>query len=367
MHFTVLQENVLKAIQDASRFISSKPQLPILSGIYLSAEEGQLVIRSTDLRVGFHTSIGGKIERSGDCVVPAKVFTDFISSLPHGPLECEIIEGNLCLTQGRAKAKIPTFPATDFPPFPQLNTKGVEFQAADFFEIVEQTGYAASLDETRPVLASVYFEFQQETCSIVSTDGYRLVVSNYSMKSEGEGFNVLINAKTLLEVLRALVRTKPSTVEFGVSKELQQVRIAAGETQVLIRLTEGDFPPYNQIIPSSFLIRTFLDRQDLLNALKTTMVVARESSSIISMTLEGKNLTVAATSATMGENEVTLDSTYNATESKKISFNAKFLTDALLHMKTERVEFCMNSELKPALLLPENQENYLTVIMPFKR
>ncbi len=369
MKITLLQENIHKVAQDASRFISTKPQLPILSGLFLSTNKGELSIRSTDLRVGFHTKIGGKIEKDGDCVVNAKIFTELLGSLKAGSMTIMLDEGSLHLEQGRMKAKIPTLPAADFPPFPELSNDNYSIPAEKFFSQVEKTTYAASLDETRPVLASALLILEEKKLLVACTDGYRLVVhtSETGITEIDKPVSVLLSAKMLTEVSKALQRGRPQKVDFSLSSELMQVSLLAGETQILMRMTEGNFPPYQQIMPQSFLIRTFIDREEFLQALKTSMVFARESSSIVSFEIGNKQLKIVASGATAGENEIILDSSYEGREIKKISFNAKFVTDALLHIETERVELCMNDELKPVVIFPENSENYQTVIMPFKR
>ena len=120
MTITVLQENLYPKLQEALRFIAGKPQLPILSGIFMSAHSGEVTLRSTDLRVGFQTVLGGKVEEDGECVVPAKFLEELVGSLTQGPIVLQTKEQNLLVTQGKTKAKLTVFSSSDFPPFPSL-------------------------------------------------------------------------------------------------------------------------------------------------------------------------------------------------------------------------------------------------------
>src|SRR5258708_238276 len=182
MHITLLQENLLKVAQTASRFIANKPQVPILTGIALRAINGTLTVQSTDLRVGFQTSLSVKTTETGEVAVPAKIFVEFLNTLSPGPVELKTDKDTLTISQAKVKAKLPTFPIAEFPPFPENSQKPVEISTAIFTSCIEHSLYAASLDETRPVLASLLFQLQEGELTCVCTDGYRLSVMKESIK-----------------------------------------------------------------------------------------------------------------------------------------------------------------------------------------
>ncbi len=367
MNFTVLQENLLPVIQDSLRFISNKPQLPILSGVYLNAKAGEIQIRSTDLKVGFHTKIRGKVEEEGETVIPAKTISDFLSQLSAGPVSFSITQGTCEISQGKTTATIQVFPATDFPPFPEITAEEVTLAFPQFSSTIENVSYAAGIDETRPILASILFVMENNSLTCVGTDGYRLAISSTNAIGEDISTTILVNAKSCTEVVRTIGKSKPEKIGFGLSKELQQVRLSVGDTYFLLRLTEGEFPPYQSIIPSSFLITAEMNKDELFHALKTSLIFARENSSIVTLSLSNAACAIQAAKSSIGENKTVIDCSYKGEEEKNISFNAKFLLDVLSHIDTEQVEFCMNDELKPVLLVGKGSDSQKNIIMPFKR
>lgn len=368
MHITLLQENLLKAVQSASRFVATKPQIPTLTGIALRVNNGTLTIQSTDLKVGFATKLTVKSNEAGEVAVPAKVFVELLHSLSPGPMELKSENDNLLVTQNKVKSKLPTFPIAEFPPFPEENNQPLEIPTAIFVSCVEHALYAASLDETRPVLASLLFEAKDSELSCVCTDGYRLSVMKEKLeKPVDQPIRVLLPARALNEVMSVIAHTNTKTIYVSVSKELSQVFCTIGENTILLRMVEGDFPPYEKIIPQSFIFETVLGREEWIAALKTAMVFARENSSILSLEFVDGVCNVHSAGASVGENEVGIASSAKVSEPHKISFNGKFLLDVLSHIEDTSVIFKMNDELKPGLLLVEGKEYPLSVIMPFKR
>ncbi len=367
MNITVLQENLLPKLQDASRFVASKPQLPILSGVYLSCEENRLLIRSTDLKVGYQSIIGGKIEKEGTCVVPIRFLVDLVASLHAGPLTLALEETTLTISQGKVRSTLSTFPILDFPPFPSLGEKSNSIDAKAFSKAIDHVFYAASLDETRPVISSILIHFDDEECTLAATDGYRLAVEKIPSKEAGKSQQILVQAKMLAEIARIIGKANAQIVHLFVTQELAQVSFQVDDTTIMARLTEGKFPNYQAIIPPKFVISTELDRDLLIHALKTALVVAKESSSIISIEIKKSVVNVLGASQSVGENTTELDSTYTGDETRTLSCNAKFLMDCLSRIEAEFIELSMNEELKPVRIRVAKDDTFTYIVMPFKK
>lgn len=367
MTITVLQENLLPKLQDASKFVASKPQLPILSGVYFSCEQNRLIIRSTDLKVGFQTTIGGKVEKEGACVVPIRVFVELVASLHAGPLTLITHEESLVISQGKVKSTLSTFPILDYPPFPVVTGQKTNIQAKNFSQAIDHVFYAASLDETRPVIASILIKFDEDECILAATDGYRLAVQSIETTHTEQTQTVLIQAKMLSEIARIIGKGSTQEVSFSVSQELATASFETEDTSMMVRTTEGTFPNFQAIIPSHFSIITVIEREPLIHALKTALVVAKESSSIISMEISDKVVKVSGSSQSVGENVSELDSSYAGEERRVISCNAKFLMDCLSRIESDSIELAMNEELKPIRLRAKDDERFTYIVMPFKK
>lgn len=368
MHITLLQENLLKVTQSAVRFIATKPQVPILTGIVLRVSNGTLTVQSTDLRVGFQTTLPVKMSEEGEVVIPAKIFSEFLHSLSPGPVELKTDKDILVVSQMKAKARLPTFPIAEFPPFPENTEQLVSIPSDVFASCINNVLYAASLDETRPVLASLLFSLQDGEIICACTDGYRLSVMKQAVEElKDAAIRVLLPAKAMHEVMSTLGHSNTKTVQMSVSKELSQAFCVIGESTILLRMVDGEFPPYEKIIPHSFEFETVISREDWIGALKTAMIFARENSSILALEFTDGVCTILSAGASVGEHESTIASSAKTSEKKKIAFNGKFLLDVLSHVEESNVVFKMNDELKPGLILSEGKEYPLSVIMPFKR
>ncbi len=368
MKIVLLQEHLLSAIQSAGKFSSTDSQFAALGGISLNAKEGSLTVRSTNLKVGYETVVGAKIEEEGTCIVLSKTFIEFISTLTKGKVECFFDQGSFFVTQMGVKGKFSTFSVSDFPQFPLKTERTFSLPSDLLLQLTDSTTYAAGIDESRPVLASVLFEGSSDSTTMVCTDGYRLALKTIQNSDNEENtFSFIVNAKVFTETIHTLVKEKSKTIEFGVSQELKQVYLYAGETTVFMRLTEGEFPPYKKIIPSSFLIRTKIDTSQFIQSLRNSLVFAKENSSIVTLAYESGKITVTSSSATLGENETHLDSSYTGEEKGVISFNARFVLDTLLHISSPQIEMCLNDASKPVVIFPDKDDSYCCVIMPFKR
>lgn len=368
MKVTLLQENLLKNVSHSVRFVSTKPQIPILSGLYLEASEGKLSLQSTDLKVGFETSFAVKVEEEGKVVVPAKIFSEFLNTLGAGPVELKTEEDHLVVSRRKTKVRIPTFPPAEFPPFPEASGDRFEFPVKQFVSTIQSVIYAASLDETRPVLASLYFSIEDDTITCACTDGYRLSVMKTAMEGEKKkDLKVLLPAKSIQELLSTIVHASTKNVVLSVSQELSQVFVAVDDFMILLRMVEGQFPPFEKIIPTSFAFETTIDREEWLGALKTAMVFAKDSSQVVTLEFSDDQCRVVSATTGAGEQEGVIASSGKTSDLKKIAFNGKFIIDILQHIDTDTVVFKMNDELKPGLILSEDKDYPLSVVMPFKR
>lgn len=367
MTITLLQENLLPALQDAVRFISAKPQIPILSGVSLQTTQEGVLIRSTDLKVGFQTIVRGKIEKEGECVVPGKYLVELLGSLSHGPLQLSIEGQSLLITQQRTRSALSIFPSDDFPPFPKPGENPTSLPKKSFLSLIDECLFAASLDESRPVIASVFLKMENNTVTVAATDGYRLATSSIQTERENSPSTTLVSSKMLADAVRILDRQTQEEILFYDSQELSQVVFTAGDTTIMIRKTDGSFPNFAEIIPNSFSHMMKIHAKTLIQALKTALVVAKESSSIVSFQFSKGKLSVVGTSSAVGENKIEIDVNYDEEEEMSVACNAKFLLDMLSHMSEEFVELHMNSALKPILLRPEGKEEFTYIVMPFKR
>lgn len=366
MKLSVLQENLYKSLQDISKFVPTKPQLPILSTLLIEAGEGQLTLYATDLHTGMKTSIGGKVSESGRIAIPSRVFVEYIASLQAGLIELETSEDGITVKGERSRATFQTSAAEDYPPFPKYGGKGISFSKEEFVSLVECGGMAAGIDESRPILSSVLIDMKGSEISAVSTDGYRLSKKKMARKEGGGDQQVLLPAKSLKEVTRIIAKGDAKKVEIILSDELRQASIVAGDSVFLLRVIDGSFPDYHAIVPDTFSEEISFDREEALVNLRRAMIFSRESSSIVKLTLGKTELGFLSSSSAVGEQSGNIPAKLERGEGKEIAFNGKYLQDFLSMAGEESIHFFMNESLKPGKFMIEKDDSFYYIVMPFR-
>jgi DNA polymerase-3 subunit beta len=368
MHIEVLQENLIGAVHLVHKAVPSKPQLAILSGLLLHVSETGVTLAATDLFLGIRTSLQAEVKEVGSVVIPAKTFTEMISSLPAGKVELSLAKGTLTIKSAVGKATLQCFPSDEFPAFPELTGDGVttiplEFELAQ--QAVHAVGFATSLDSSRPVLTSILWHIKDEQWQVVGTDGFRLAVKTMASPLPLTQA-LLIPAKALQEVLRIGNQLKATQVEMLVSNELKQVLVKMAGTEIFVRLIEGEYPPYEKIIPSAFTTEVVVDAESLLSHIKRAVIFARDASNIVKFQISDQTMTISGTSSAVGQytGELQLDTTTGP--GGTIAFNAKYVLDFLNNHKPAKVWFGMSESLKPAIFRPEEDPQFIYVVMPIR-
>jgi len=371
MKLIILQENLHQALVQAERFVDSKPQLPVLANVLLSCKEGAFFVSSTNLETGIKLRVGAKIEKEGAITVPAKLLSEVVGSLSPGKINLETEKESLMVSSGGFRSTLQGIAASEFPPFPE-KTKGAgtKIEKDLLTEVVDKVGFAASTDESRPVLTGILLSPGTKT-SLVATDGYRLSVltlkGDKSLGLKGQEDNLLIPSGVLREAQRSFANLEEGSVEIEWAKEKKQMFLTLGDNELVTKLLEGDFPDYKAILPKENTLETLINKEDLLQAVKLSAVFARESANIIRWKIDNGKLVVSANSPQVGENQTTLEIEIIEGSSGEIAFNSRYLIDILTRLKGERVRFKMSEALKPGVFEEEKGESdFVHIIMPVR-
>ncbi len=363
MKLSVKQANLKQALNDVKRVIPSNPQLPILQAVLLQAEQGKITLFATDLFTGIKTQVLGSVESEGTVAIPAKTLSDIVSTLGSGTIILETKESQLIIRDDRSTSTLQTFSIDEYPQFPTKQGESLTLSKSDFDQIVNTVSIATAKDDSRPILTAVLFKFEDHM-EVVATDGFRLATLQFSESSSLP--DLLLPAKSLTEITRLYAKVDSESITLTVSTELKQVFCSFGDTEMIIRLMEGEFPPYKKIIPADFKTQLILDGVQLSQALKAALVFARETSNIVRLYFEENQLRVVASSPSLGNHESTVLLDSVVAEPTMIAFNAQYILDFLNAFKTEKVWFGMNESLQPALFRPEDLSQYRYIAMPFK-
>lgn len=370
MKASLLQENLTKGVSFVSRFITPNPQLQILSNIKLEAKKGQLLLSATNLETGINLKLGAKVEKEGALTIPAKLIQEFVNMLPKDKVVLEVKDASLKINCQSYHAVINGIGAAEFPQIPTLENekKAIVLKQESFLEAVNQVAFAAAVDETRPVLTASLIKKSGKGFLMVATDGYRLSLkkTSFLLQKGKEGFDeILVSSRVLIEIARLLENTE-GEVLFSPSSEKNQIIFKGGNWEVVTRLIEGEFPPFEKIVPQDQETKMSLETEELLQAVRTAAIFARDASNIIRWQIKKPGLLlISANAPQVGENLITLEGKLKG-KPGKIAFNSRFLLDLLNTIKEEEIVFEMSSPTSPGVFTLPKDKTFKHVIMPVR-
>lgn len=381
MKLSLLQENLAKGVNTVSRMVTGKTQLPVLANILLKTEQGKIRLSTTNLETGMNLWLGSKVEEKGKITIPARMFGELVGALPQDTVTIEAKEEKLKLECGKVKAMINGIAAEEFPQMPTMKKEGAgakfKLKAAELLTAVKQVAFAAGTDEGRPIFTGVKLELRGKEMRLAATDGYRLSVKKLSgVIGSKEEKELVVPAKALMEMGKivaagdgeAAAGQKQREVEVAVTDEETQMILAIHqpmEVEIVTRLIEGDFPDFDKIIPASSKTKMELDKEELLRAVRTAAIFARDSANIVKFKIEGERLKVSANAPQIGENEVELEGKKSG-EDGEIAFNCRYLLELLTAVEGERLRLETGGTLSPGVFRMLGDESFLHIIMPVR-
>jgi len=310
--------------------------------------------------------IGAKIEEEGSITVPARLLTEFISSLPGERVDISLSPRTktLDLKCARFEARISGVDAKDFPPIPTVEggiTTTVEVEA--LHQGITQVAFAAATEESRPVLTGVNAEFDGDFMTLAAADGFRLAVHKLPVTAPvKQRTEVIIPARTLTELNR-LMAEQQEAIEIMVNPDKSQALFRLKNIELVSQLVQGTFPKYSQLIPQGYKTRAVVDVTEFLRAARTASIFARDGSGIVRLVVAPGKVTVSARSEEIGDDVGEIDAIVEGEEAK-IAFNGKYLIDVLGVLREAQVALETTSPSSPGVVRPVGVDNYIHVVMP---
>jgi DNA polymerase-3 subunit beta len=364
MKISCTQEKLAQALSTVSKVVGIRTTLPILSNILLKTEKGQLKLSATDLEIGLSVWIGAKVEEEGALTIPGRLFSDFVAAALGKTIDLKVDGTKLEVVAGGAEATLSGMDASEFPVIPEVSSGTiVKFPAHVFRSALSKTVSAAALDESRPVLSGILLWATPEGIKIVATDSYRLSEVTIPSKEKAQ-----VKAVIPLRAAQELLRLSEEDGEIALTFGENQVSFKSENTSMIARLIEGEFPNYQEVVPKSFTSEVSVETKEIARALKVASLFAREAAG--SLTLEispsKKTLTILAASPQVGENKTTLPIEGKG-ESLSVSFNARFLSDAVAQVTSKTCEIGFAGPLAPALVREDQNPLFFHLVMPLRK
>lgn len=365
MNVSILQENLLHALTKTGRNLSGKPQLPILQNALLKTEEGRLVLTTTNLETTEIVRVGAKVEKDGEICVSSRLLTELVVSLSQETVRLTIKDGSLMVSCAGTTATIPGVPGSEFPSLPkQGKADRLTLDKEKLTEALGSVVFSAATDEGRPLLTGVKIISENGEVTFAATDGYRLSVKKLSLALKNN-LNLVVPARALTEIIKAGDEDKDvKTVLFSETED-GQLWFVIGDTEIITRKIDGEYPDFKKIIPSKFLTRALFEKEELLRAVKSAAIFARDNANIIRVHIENQSVVVSANTPSVGENKVKLETKVDG-EGGDVAFNSRFLIELLNNFSGHELIFEMTGSLNPGVFRPVKDESYLHIIMPVR-
>lgn len=363
MKFRCERDTLAEAIGTAQRAIAVRSgALPVLSGVHVTAENGAVELVGSDLDLTIRVSIPAQVDEPGQAVVPAKLFDGLTTRLKAGTVTFEVEGDDARISAGPARAGVRLLPADEFPRVSPTEGTTVSVDAEPLAEALRQVIPAASRDDARPILTGVLIMATATGIRLVATDSYRLGVRDLEgvgMLSEGQ--KVLVGARGLNEVQRVF-----SSGQITVTLGDREVRFANESRSVTTRLIEGEFPSYEQLIPSGYPNKLTVSRDALEEAVRLMQIVGEgREGTPVRLAMSASGLELSATAQERADAAEAIDAKFEGTD-LTVAFNPQFLLDGLLAINGDEAVLESMDPLKPATLRSVEHPEFMYLLMPVR-
>ena len=363
MKFNCKQSQLSTAINMVSKAVSSKTTLPILSGIYFEASNGRLKLIGNDLNLCIETQIDADVIVPGNIVIPTRLFSELIRKLPDELIEFNINENNVIdLVCMKSKYKIIGLPGSEYPELPLIEDQNAFHMDKELFSnMIRQTSFAISQDESRPILTGALLEIENGQFNMVAIDGYRMAIKQTIVKTTLSK-KAVVPGRTLNEINKLIAQIEAKG-DLKIAFDEKQVLFTVNHVKVYSRLLSGEFINYNQILPAEFKSLVTIKTNELLHCLDRSFLMARENKNVaIRLDIKDDNLEIVSHSE-MGSSVENIQIKLEG-QDLEIGFNPKYLMDALKIMDSENLEMHFVNNVSPCIIKPCDYENYTYLVLP---
>jgi DNA polymerase III subunit beta len=360
--FRCERDTLAEAVATAQRTVASRSgALPVLQDLRISATGDGLELIGSDLEITNRVQVAADIEEQGVAVVP-KILGEIVRKLEPGTVTVAVTGDEAVITAGRFSTSLRLKPAEDYPRLASNEGQGVRVESGAFAAALRQVVRAASKDDLRPILTGVLMTAHAGGLRLVATDSYRLAVRDLkgvSMLSEGQ--RVLVAAKGLAEVQRLA-----GDGEIEVVLRERDVVFRTSRAEVTARLIEGDFPNYEQLIPSGYPNRLTVPREALIDALDRVQIVGQNrDNAAVRLLMSSGGLELSMSAQDVGNAQESLDAKFEGSE-LTVAFNPVFLRDGVEAVDADEVALDTIDPLKPATLRSAGGDDFLYLLMPVR-
>ncbi len=362
MKFACTQLSLIKAISTVDKAVSTRTTIPALKGILLNVKDNRLFLTASDLDLSIETAIEIQAESEGSVVVNAKLFGDIIRKLPSAIVKLEEINGKLFISCLGSEFNIVTLPADEFPNIGMVNElHKINLNKDIFKDLIKKTSFAASIDEKKGSLTGCLMQFSDNCLELAALDGFRMAIAKAALP--GENKKVLIPARILTELAKLLNDIDASDISLILDEKRAEVFM--DETRVVIRLLEGEFIRYKDIIPKEYKTRVIVSAKEMLNSIERASLLAKEGkNNLIRLEITDGNIEISSRSEEGNVKENISAETEG--DNLVIGFNSKYISDVLKVVSDDEIAFEMGNAVSACLIKPVSGDEYTYLVLPVR-
>lgn len=360
-------ENLQYAVQTVQKAVASRTTLPILTGIYLAADDGSLNLQATDYEVGISANIPATINTAGRTVLSSRYFSEIVRRLPGEEVEIAAKNSNTVqITSGAATYHLVTMPPEEFPVLKKsAGENHISLPARQFRDAIRQTVFACASDDSRPVFTGALLELTANELNLVATDTHRLALLTTKLEGPAHDNNqMIVPARMLAELARVLPAQDENMLAIDWQKS--QIIFAYDDIFMTSRLIEGQYPDYRRVIPAEYTVTAILSTSGFLQAVERASLLTREGNyNVVKFKFDDAGMTVHAHNADVGQAVETVPARVTGGE-LEIAFNARYISDMLKIVDKEEVVFSLNTSLSPACIKGVGDDQYTYIVTPVR-
>jgi len=364
MHIRIHKDDLVNALSTVGKALPSRTVLASLEGIFMEVDEGGLHMVATDLQKGIETTIPAEVIEEGEpLVAPGRLFSDICRRLPEEEVELSADEKQMEIKSGASFTKLSVMDATEFPQLPLVEgVLPITVPQNALRDMIRQTAYAASTDETRMILTGVAVECEGTRLRMVALDGFRMAMRTVALDRDYDAMRAVVPAAYFNEITRILDATDDPTQLYLTKTHLA---VVVGRTRFIGRLLEGEYIKYQQILPNQWQTRMIVDTNEFAQAVERASILARESrNNLIRLQIGQDTMTLKAES----EVGVVTEQIGISCEGPEIeiAFNSVYIGDLLKNLDVPEVALCFQSNISPCVARPVEGENFLYLVLPVR-
>lgn len=366
MKFKTNKKEFIEAIGISARAISSKQNMPILSGIYINANNNIVEFQATDYELGFIIKVEAEVEEEGEVIISGKYLTEISRKLPGDTMEFSYnaAERTAHISSDKSNYRLLSMEG-DFPKIKRVdNSVSINIKDNEFNDMIKRTTFAAATDDIRPVFTGCFFDINEDTLTMVATNTHRLALNKMTVNNLSNNMRSIIPAKALNELSYALKEDEPSDIV--ISHANNQVGFAFQKIYMVTRLIDGEYPDYRRVIPTEHKTIVTVDRQALTSAVDRVSLISRyHEFHMINFKIGNASIHILSLNSEIGKAEEDVAAEVEG-EELSISFNVTYVADVLKIMNGEKIKFSFNGELGSVKVEDLDNKNFMYIVTPVR-